>query len=165
MANFDVDIDADDSPVEITFIQNTDDLVKVCTLKQFCIIAFFDMKTNKESQKRFKEKFEVFKNFTQISRQKPTSFGYVNASCQVDFTIKFGVEMETLPSLIIYSYEKEVYSNHFGGFILEDMADLITNAGSGREKKKKMLKENAVMPDIKCEDIKEEKKQEKNTDL
>ena len=161
----DVDVDVDDSPVEITFIQNTDDLVKVCTLKQFCIIAFFDMKTNKESQKRFKEKFEVFKNFTEISRQKPTSFGYVNASCQVDFTIKFGVEMETLPSLIIYSYEKEVYSNHFGGFILEDMADLITNAGSGRVHFKKMLKENAVMPEIKCETIKEEKKLEKNTDL
>ena len=37
----------DKKPVEITFIQKTDDLVKTCTKKKLCIIGFFDMISKK----------------------------------------------------------------------------------------------------------------------
>ena len=143
----------DKKPVEITFIQNTNDLVKTCTKKKLCVIGFFDMRPNDESKKNFEENFKIFKNFTEIAKKRPTSFGYVNATCQEEFTSKFGVNLESLPSAIIYSYSKEVYSNLVGTFSEEDLNELISKTVSGRINFQRMQKDNAVLQDIKCETI------------
>ena len=143
----------DKKPAKIVFIQNTKDLVDTCTKKKLCIIGFFDMRANEESQKKFNESFAIFKNFTEVSKKRPTTFGYVNATCQEEFTSKFGVNIESLPSVIIYSYQKDVYSNLVGTFSVEDMSELITKTISGRINFQRMQKDNAVLQDIKCETI------------
>ena len=143
----------DNKPAEISFIQTTDDLVKTCSKKKLCIIAFFDMRPNEDSKKKFDENMEIFKNFTEVSKKRPTTFGYVNATCQEEFTSKFGVNLESLPSAIIYSYAKEVYSNLVGTFSVEDMSELISKTVSGRINFQRMQKDNAKLQDIKCETI------------
>jgi hypothetical protein len=143
----------DNKPAEITFIQSTNDLVKTCTKKKLCVIGFFDMRPNEESKKNFEENFNIFKNFTEISKKRPTTFGYINATCQEEFTSKFGVNIESLPSAIIYSYAKDVYSNLVGTFSEEDLSELVTKTVSGRINFQRMQKDNAVLQDIKCETI------------
>ena len=122
----------DDKPVEISFIQTTKDLENTCTKKKLCIIGFFDMRPGDGYQKNFEENFKIFKNFTEISKKRPTSFGYINATCQEEFSSKFGINSEGLPSIIIYSYTKDVYANLVGNFNEEDMSELINKAVSGR---------------------------------
>ena len=143
----------DKKPVEITFIQTTDDLVKTCSKKKLCVIGFFDMRPNEESKAKFEENFKIFKNFTELSKKRPTSFGYINATCQEEFTSKFGINIESLPSIIIYSYSKDVYANLVGTFSEDDMTELVNKAVSGRINFQRMQKDNAVLQDIKCETI------------
>ena len=143
----------DNKPAEIIFIENTEDLVYTCTKKKICVIAFFDMRPNKEIQKNFEKKFKVFKKFSEKSKNRPTSFGYINATCQEQFTSKFGVTFEFLPSAITYSYSKEVYSNFIGTFTEEELSDFVTKTLTGKTNYQRMQKENAVLQDIKCETL------------
>ena len=143
----------DNKPVEISFIQTTKDLEKACTKKKLCVIGFFDMRPGDNYEKNFEENFKIFKNFTEISKKRPTSFAYINATCQEEFSSKFGINSESLPSIIIYSYNKDVYANLVGGFNEEDMSELINKAVSGRINFQRMQKDNAVLQDIKCETI------------
>ena len=143
----------DDKPVEVTFIQTTKDLETTCTKKKLCIVGFFDMRPGENYQKNFEENFEIFKNFTEVSKKRPTSFGYINATCQEEFSSKFGINLESLPSIIIYSYTKDAYANLVGGFNEEDMTELINKAVSGRINFQRMQKNNAILQDIKCETI------------
>jgi hypothetical protein len=92
----------DKKPAEITFIQTTKDLENTCTKKKLCIIGFFDMRPGDMSSVSFEKNFKIFKNFTEISKKRPTSFGYINATCQEEFSSKFGINIESLPSIIIY---------------------------------------------------------------
>ena len=111
------------------------------------------MRPGDNYEKNFEENFKIFKNFTEISKKRPTSFAYINATCQEEFSSKFGINSESLPSIIIYSYNKDVYANLVGGFNEEDMSELINKAVSGRINFQRMQKDNAVLQDIKCETI------------
>ena len=143
----------DDTPVEISFIKTTKDLETTCTKKKLCIIGFFDMRPGEEYENNFEKKLEIFQNFAEISKKRPTSFGYINATCQEEFSSKFGINSEGLPSIIIYSYMKDAYANLVGGFNEEDMTELINKAVSGRINFQRMQKDNAILQDIKCENI------------
>ena len=145
--------ESDNIPVEIDFIKSTKDLEKACSKKKLCIIGFFDMRPGDNYQKNFEEKFEIFKNFSEISKKRPTSFGYINATCQEEFSSKFGINLESLPSIILYSYSKDAYANLVGSFNIEDMSELINKALSGRLNFQRMQKDNAILQDIKCETI------------
>ena len=140
-------------PIEISFIQTTKDLETTCTKKKLCIIGFFDMRPGDDYENNFEKNFEIFRNFSEISKKRPTSFGYINATCQEEFSSKFGINSESLPSIIIYSYAKDAYANLVGGFNEEDMTELINKAVSGRINFQRMQKNNAVLQDIKCETI------------
>ena len=143
----------DKKPVEISFIQTTKDLESICSKKKLCIIGFFDMRPGDNYQKNFEDNFKIFKNFTEISKSRPTTFGYINATCQEEFSSKFGINSESLPSIIIYSYTKDVYANLVGTFSEEDMTELLNKAVSGRINFQRMQKDNAILQDIKCETI------------
>jgi len=143
----------DKKAVEISFIQTTKDLENTCTKKKLCIIGFFDMRPGDMYNKNFEDNFKIFKNFTELSKKRPTSFGYVNATCQEEFSSKFGINIESLPSIIIYSYSKDVYTNLVGRFNEDDMSELLNKAVSGRINFQRMQKDNAVLQDIKCETI------------
>jgi len=143
----------DKKAVEISFIQTTKDLENTCTKKKLCIIGFFDMRPGDMYPKNFEDNFKIFKNFTELSKKRPTSFGYVNATCQEEFSSKFGINIESLPSIIIYSYSKDVYTNLVGRFNEDDMSELLNKAVSGRINFQRMQKDNAVLQDIKCETI------------
>ena len=145
--------ETDNTPIEISFIQTTKDLEKTCSKKKLCIIGFFDMRPGDNYQKNFEEKFEIFKNFSEVSKKRPTSFGYINATCQEEFSSKFGINLESLPSIILYSYSKDAYANLVGGFNVDDMSELINKALSGRLNFQRMQKDNAILQDIKCETI------------
>ena len=143
----------DKKPVEISFIQTTKELETTCTQKKLCIIGFFDMRPGELYPKNFEDNFKIFKNFTEMSKKRPTTFGYINATCQEEFSSKFGINVESLPSIIIYSYTKDVYANLVGSFNEEDMSELLTGAVSGRINFQRIQKDNAVLQDIKCETI------------
>ena len=145
--------ETDNTPVEISFIQTTKDLEKTCSKKKLCIIGFFDMRPGDNYKKNFEEKFDIFKNFSEVSKKRPTSFGYINATCQEEFSSKFGINLESLPSIILYSYSKDAYANLVGGFNVDDMSELINKALSGRLNFQRMQKDNAILQDIKCETI------------
>ena len=143
----------DKKSVEIDFIQTTKDLENTCSKKKLCIIGFFDMRPGDMYSQNFEEKFKIFKNFTELNKKRPTSYGYVNATCQEEFSSKFGINIESLPSIIIYSYSKDVYTNLVGRFSEDDMTELLNKAVSGRINFQRMQKDNAVLQDIKCETI------------
>ena len=143
----------DKKAVEIDFIQTTKDLENTCSKKKLCIIGFFDMRPGDMYAQNFEEKFKIFKNFTELNKKRPTSYGYVNATCQEEFSSKFGINIESLPSIIIYSYSKDVYTNLVGRFSEDDMTELLNKAVSGRINFQRMQKDNAVLQDIKCETI------------
>jgi hypothetical protein len=143
----------DKKPVEITFIQTTKELEETCTKKKLCIIGFFDMRPGDLYQKNFEDNFKIFQNFTEMSKKRPTTFGYINATCQEEFSSKFGINVESLPSIIVYSYSKDVYANLVGSFIEDDMNELVNKAVSGRINFQRIQKDNAILQDIKCETI------------
>ena len=149
----DIKSNEDSKPAEITFIQSTKDLENTCTKKKLCILGFFDMRPTDIYHENFEKNFKIFKNFTEMSKKRPTSFGYINATCQEEFSSKFGINIESLPSIIIYSYTKDVYANLVGNFNEEDMSELLNKAVSGRINFQRMQKDNAVLMDIKCETI------------
>ena len=155
----------DKKPAEITFIQTTKDLENTCTKKKLCIIGFFDMRPGDMSSVSFEKNFKIFKNFTEISKKRPTSFGYINATCQEEFSSKFGINIESLPSIIIYSYTKDVYANLVGNFNEEDMSELLNKAVSGRINFQRMQKDNAVLMDIKCETIQPFEEKDDDNDI
>ena len=66
---------------------------------------------------------------------------------------KFGINIESLPSIIIYSYSKDVYANLVGTFSEDDMTELVNKAVSGRINFQRIQKDNAILQDIKCETI------------
>ena len=111
------------------------------------------MRAGDDYETNFEKNFEIFRNFSEISKKRPTSFGYINATCQEEFSSKFGINSESLPSIIIYSYAKDAYANLVGGFNEEDMTELINKAVSGRINFQRMQKNNAILQDIKCETI------------
>ena len=111
------------------------------------------MRPNEKSQENFEKNFKIFQNFADVSKKRPTTFGYINATCQEEFTSKFGVNIESLPSIIVYSYNKDVYSNLVGTFSVEDMTELITKTISGKINFQRVQKDTAVLEDIKCENI------------
>ena len=114
---------------------------------------FFDMRPGDMYQKNFEDNFKIFKNFTEMSKKRPTTFGYINATCQEEFSSKFGINVESLPSIIIYSYSKDVYANLVGTFSEDDMTELVNKAVSGRINFQRIQKDNAILQDIKCETI------------
>ena len=143
----------DNKPAEISFIQTTKELETTCTKKKLCLIGFFDMRPGDNYENNFEKNFEIFKNFSEINKKRPASFGYINATCQEEFSSKFGINIESLPSIIIYSYNKDAYANLVGSFNVEDMTELINKAVSGRINFQRMQKDNAILQDIKCETL------------
>lgn len=138
------------------FIQNTQDLVTTCTKKKLCMIAFFDMRTvNEEIINNYEEKMKIYENVTISAVKRPISFGYVNATCQAEFASKFGIDLGSLPNVVIYSYNKDVFTNFIGAFQKEDIEEFITKTITGRVNFQKIQKENAILGDIKCEEIHE----------
>ena len=150
----------------LDFVQTTDDLVKTCSKKKLCMIAFFDMRTSQEEiVKEYEKKFEIYKNVSESSAKRPVAFAYVNGTCQSEFGSKFGIDAGSLPNLVLYSYNKDVFANFVGAFMKEDIEDFITKTVSGRANFQKMQKENAVLSDIKCEEIHEVEVQDDDDDI
>ena len=145
--------DFSNEKLEIIFINTTNDLINTCSKKKLCVIGFFDLKENENSKKNFNKNFEIYKNFAEKNKKRPTTFGYINATCQEEFTSKFGISIESLPSIIIYSYNKDVYANLVGSFNVEDMTELVSKTVSGRINFQRMQKSNAELQNIKCEDV------------
>ena len=142
----------DNKPVEISFIQSTKDLENTCGKKKLCIIGFFDMRPG-NYENNFQKNFNIFKQFINSSQKRTNSYGYINATCQEEFSSKFGINIDSLPSMIIYSYNKDIYANLVGKFNEEDMNDLINRAISGRMHFQRIQKDYAILQDIKCETI------------
>ena len=134
--------------VEIDFIQTTYDLVKVCNKKKLCLIGFFDQ--NYGNERKFNESFEIFSNLTKQIKNRQISYGYVNATCQAEFTSKFGVNIESLPSLIIYSYNKDVFVNLVGRFNLEDLLDFVSKTIKGQMNFQRIQRDNAKLEPLNC---------------
>ena len=134
--------------VEIDFIQTTYDLVKVCNKKKLCLIGFFDQ--NYGNERKFNESFEIFSNLTKQIKNRQISYGYVNATCQAEFTSKFGVNIESLPSLIIYSYNKDVFVNLVGRFNLEDLLDFVSQTIKGQMNFQRIQRDNAKLEPLNC---------------
>ena len=130
------------------------------------MIAFFDMRASQEEiVKEYEKKFEIYKNVSESSAKRPVAFAYVNGTCQSEFGSKFGIDAGSLPNLVLYSYNKDVFANFVGAFMKEDIEDFITKTVSGRVNFQKMQKENAVLSDIKCEEIHEVEVQDDDDDI
>ncbi len=160
------DIDNDNIEISINFINNTQDLINICTKKKLCMIAFFDMRNNNEDIiKKYNETYKIYEEVSKKSSKRPISFAYINATCQSEFSSKFNIDVGSLPNLVIYSYNKDVYSNLIGTFTVEDISEFITKTVSGRVNFQKIQKENAFLQDINCELIHEEKIEDDDDDI
>ena len=152
--------------VKIDFLNNTNDLITSCSKKKLCMIAFFDMRNNNEDIiKKFNETYKIYEEVSKKSSKRPISFAYINATCQSEFSSKFNIDVGSLPNLVIYSYNKDVYSNLIGTFTVEDISEFITKTVSGRVNFQKIQKENAFLQDINCELIHEEKMEDDDDDI
>ncbi|MCQ2819142.1 MAG: hypothetical protein MJ252_17910 [archaeon] len=160
---------AKDGKVKVNFASNNKDLEKFCTEKKLCMIAFFDMRNKnftehettdveikdpKEADVNYDPKFEMYKNLSKIASNRPTSFVYVNSTCQSEFSSKFGIDQANLPNAVIYSFRKGVFANFIGIFNEENLNEFITKVISGRVSFNRIQKENALLNEkLNCSSI------------
>lgn len=98
---------------------------------------------------------KIYKEFQKKHFNKPYNFGWVNATCQENFSSKFNVNLGSLPNLIAYVPSRDVYSMLIGTFEMENLEIFINKVIKGQANFVKMEKKIVELDNIKCEDIKE----------
>lgn len=98
---------------------------------------------------------EIYKNFQKKHINKPYNFGWVNATCQENFSTKFNVNLGSLPNLIAYVPSRDVYAMLVGTFEMENLDIFIDKVIRGQANWSKIDKKIIKLDDIKCEEIKE----------
>jgi hypothetical protein len=129
------------------------------------LLGFLDGRTNKNSIKSFEESIKTLEEANVASSKRPISFNWVNATCQHEFSTNFGIDVGSLPNLVIYVPSRDVYANFIGTFDLESINEFIDRIIQGRASLHKITKEKVVLVDRKCEDIKEVQESEEDDEL
>ena len=135
---------------EIHFINTTDKLTSTCNLKKLCMLIFMDLRNNETAQNQLK----IIDDLAEIAKNRPVSFGYLNATCQEELSSNFGIDLANLPKVILYSISKGVFVNFEGKLEKEKLNDFISNTVRGLVTFNRIQKDIVVVKDIKCEDIK-----------
>ena len=142
---------------EIEYVNNNELLEKLCltTNKKLCLLGFFDGKENESSKNSFDNSMKIYKDFQKKHYNKPYNFGWVNATCQENFSSKFNVNLGSLPNLIAYIPSRDVYAMLVGTFEMENLDIFINKVIKGQANFSRMEKKFVRLDDIKCEEIKE----------
>lgn len=139
----------------INYVKNNEILEEIClsTNKKVCFLAFFDGKENGSSKKLFDKSFEIYKEMHKKHYKKPFNFGWVNATCQENFSNKFNINSASLPNLIAFIPSKNVYANLIGTFEKENLDIFVNKLIKGQINLYKIDKNLVTLDNLKCEDM------------
>ena len=135
---------------QIHFINSTNILTSTCNLKKLCMLIFMDLRNNETAQNQLK----IIDDLAETAKNRPVSFGYLNATCQEELSSNFGIDLANLPKVILYSISKGVFVNFEGKLDSESLNESISKTVRGLVTFNRIQKELVVVKDIKCEEIK-----------
>ena len=135
---------------QIHFINSTNILTSTCNLKKLCMLIFMDLRNNETAQNQLK----IIDDLAETAKNRPVSFGYLNATCQEELSSNFGIDLANLPKVILYSISKGVFVNFEGKLDSESLNEFISKTVRGLVTFNRIQKELVVVKDIKCEEIK-----------
>lgn len=142
---------------DLEFFQDNKKLKEECLKanKKLCVFGLLDGRINKQSQKSFENSFKILENVLNKHQNKPYSFGWVNATCHEHFASTFNIYPESIPNIVFYIPNKDLFARFFGSFDVENINNFIEKVIQGKIHLNKIKKENVKIPAIRCEDIKE----------
>jgi hypothetical protein len=120
-----------------------------------CIFGFLDGRYGKESKKSFRNSLRVLEEVLNKKENKPYYFAWVNATCEREFTEKFRVEVNDIPSVSVYIPSKNLFTNLIGSFDSDNINNLIQKTLNGKVHLNKIQTSDLRLKEIKCSDIKE----------
>jgi len=109
-----------------------------------------DLRNNETAQNQLK----IIDDLAETAKNRPVSFGYLNATCQEELSSNFGIDLANLPKVILYSISKGVFVNFEGKLDSESLNEFISKTVRGLVTFNRIQKELVVVKDIKCEEIK-----------
>ena len=142
---------------EILFFKNNNFLQKNCvkSSKKLCLFGFLDGRKNEESKKSYDSSFKIYQEVLEKNTNKPYNFGWVNSTCQENFSSVFNINSGSLPNLIGYIPSRDVYASLLGSFETENIDSFLDTVIRGKANFYKIQKEKVILEDIKCEEIQE----------
>ena len=87
--------------------------------RRACFIAFLDGRLNNEVS--YQNQVGVLDNLVKKNQAKPYTFLHVNATCHDEILSEFNVNIDSLPSGILFVPHKDMYTNLVGTFDEESL--------------------------------------------
>jgi hypothetical protein len=153
---------------DIPFYSSDNILKEKCVdQKKLCVIAFLDARHNKNSISQFDSGIKIVEDLAKETKKtgRPVTFGWVNATCQHEFSNTFNINSESLPNVVVYVPSKGVYASLVGTFDLDSLNTFISRVIQGRTALNNISKDKLDLKDVKCEEIKDVAEEEEEDDI
>ena len=166
--NTKINEEVEEEKKDIPFISDNQNFKKVCLKgKKLCILGFLDARTNKDSLRQFENSIKILENVNSSLRkkQRPATFGWVNATCHTEFASQMNINSESLPNLVVYVPSKDLYASLIGTFDHDTIVSFVERVLKGKVSLYKIEKEKLTFAERKCEEIKEKTESDEDDEL
>ena len=135
--NFKVEKTIDDyklkEQIDINFISNNKDFKKICNENvKLCLLSLLDGRTNKESAEAFDKYFSLFEESANKKMNKNIQYGWVNATCQYNFTKQFDLDIDNLPIVLAYVPKSNKYALMYSSFEEDNINYFVESVVNGK---------------------------------
>lgn len=104
-------------PKDIEYIENNKVFKKIChSSLKLCVLAMLDGRPLKESMKEFDKHMKTFEVVANKKESNLIEFGWVNATCQIDFGKNFDVSPDLLPRVVFILPSIKKYAIMYSSF-------------------------------------------------
>ena len=144
---------------DINFLSSNQKIKQDCIKanKKICIFGFLDGRVKQDSKKSFRNSIRILEEVLNKKENAPYYFGWVNATCETEFTETFHVDENQIPNIAVFVPNKNIFTNLIGAFDYDNINNLIQKTLNGKVHLNKINTSTLNLGAKKCSDIKEVK--------
>lgn len=102
---------------DIDFIYNNKVFKKLCDQSvKLCVLSFLDGRGSKEAMIEFDKYFSIIEKVANLKKYSQVEFGWVNATCQYEFSRNFDILTDNLPRIVVILPSIHKYFPMFSSF-------------------------------------------------
>lgn len=149
---------------ELTLVKTFNDLDKSCLSKRrACFIALLDGRVSEEPA--YLRNVNALEVIVAKNQDKPYSFLHINATCHDEILKEFNINIDVLPTAIIFVPSKDMYTNLVGTFESESILSFMDRVLKGKLSMQAITKEKfKVFEEKDCSLIKDEISESSSTE-
>ena len=99
---------------------------------KLCLIGLLDGRTNKDSISTFDKHIRILESSANSKLSKHIEFGWVNATCQTNFSAHFNAHPDNLPGVIALIPKAKKYAIMYGSFEKENINGFVDRILNGK---------------------------------